>query len=31
MADGGAAVAAWTERAFGAPEAIEGLRVAIIR
>ncbi len=31
MADGGAAVAAWTERAFGAPEAIEGLRVAILR
>jgi hypothetical protein len=31
MADAGAAVAAWTERAFGAPEAIEGLRVAALR
>jgi hypothetical protein len=31
MADAGASVAAWTERAFGAPEAIEGLRVAILR
>jgi hypothetical protein len=30
MADAGAAVAAWTERAFGAPEAIEGLRAAIL-
>jgi hypothetical protein len=30
MADGGSAVAAWTERAFGAPEAIEGLRVAVL-
>jgi hypothetical protein len=31
MADDGGAVAAWTERAFGAPEAIEGLRVSILR
>jgi hypothetical protein len=31
MADAGASVAAWTERAFGAPEAIEGLRVAVLR
>jgi hypothetical protein len=30
MSDGGGAVAAWTERAFGAPEAIEGLRVAVL-
>jgi hypothetical protein len=31
MSDAGGAIAAWTERAFGAPEAIEGLRVAILR
>jgi hypothetical protein len=31
MSDDGGAIAAWTERAFGAPEAIEGLRVAILR
>jgi len=31
MADAGGAIAAWTERAFGAPEAVEGLRVAVLR
>jgi hypothetical protein len=28
--DAGGAVVAWTERSFGAPQAIEGLRVAIL-
>ena len=31
VGDDGDVVAAWTERAFGAPEAIEGLRAAILR